>query len=54
MATIKAEISVSIHDSYSCVKPQNINSMPCCKTCTSRQPNINCQFLKIETVYSKD
>jgi len=47
-------ISVSAHDSYSCAKPQNIESMDCCKTCTSRQPNMNCNFLKIETVYVKD
>ena len=51
---MKAEISVSAHDSYSCMKPQNIQSKLCCKTCTSRQPNINCKFLKIETVYIKD
>ena len=56
MATIKSHkktTSVSAHDSYSCAKPQNIESMDCCKTCTSRQPNINCKFLKIETIYIK-
>lgn len=46
--------SISSHISYSCAKPQNVQSMPCCKTCTSRQPNIYCKFLKIETVYIKD
>ena len=51
---MKAEISVSSHDTYSCVKPQNVQSMPCCKICTSRQPNMSCKFLKIETVYIKD
>lgn len=45
---------LSTHDTYSCAKPQNIESMDCCKNCTSRQPNINCKFLKIETIYIKD
>lgn len=51
---MKKEISVSAHDSYSCVKPQNVQTMSCCKTCTSRQPDRSCKFLKIETVYIKD
>ena len=51
---MKEEISVSAHDSYSCVKPQNVQSMPYCKNCTSRQPNMCCRFLKIETVYTKN
>lgn len=46
--------SVSVYDTYSCTRPKIINTMECCKTCTSRQPNINCKFLKIETVYIKD
>jgi hypothetical protein len=56
MATNKGyeEIAfISSHDRYSCAKPKNIESMNCCKTCTSRQPNINCKFLKTETVYIK-
>lgn len=53
MATIKTT-SVSAHDAYSCTRPENIETMDCCKTCTSRHPNINCEFLKIETVYIKD
>ena len=51
---MKAEISVLVHDSYSCAKPKNVQSMPCCKSCTSRQPNMHCKFLKIETIYIKD
>ena len=57
MATIKSykeTTSMSSYDTYSCTKPKNIESMDCCKTCTSRQPNINCKFLMIETVYIKD
>lgn len=54
MATIKKIISVSAHDTYSCAKPKNIKTMDCCKTCTSRQPNMCCKFLKIGTVYIKD
>ena len=48
---MKADIFVSsVYDYYSCVKPRNVNSMPCCKICTSGQPNMSCKFLKIETV----
>ena len=57
MATIKSykeTISVSTHDTYSCTRPKNIEAMDGCKTCTSRQPNVNCKFLKIETIYIKD
>lgn len=57
MATIKNYekiTSVSSYDTYSCARPKNIKTMDCCKTCTSRQPNICCKFLKIETVYIKD
>ena len=57
MATIKSykeTTSVSAYDTYSCTKPKNIETMDCCKTCTSRQPDINCKYLKIETVYIKD
>lgn len=57
MATFKSykgATFVSAHDTYSCIKPKNIETMDCCKTCTSRQPNINCKFLMIETVYIKD
>lgn len=54
METIKSYTSVSAHDKYSCARPKNIETMDCCKTCTSRQPNINCKFLKIETIYIKD
>ena len=57
MATIKSykeTTSVSTHDTYSCTRPKNIEAMDCCKTCTSRQPNVNCKFLKIETIYIKD
>lgn len=53
MATIEST-SVSAYDTYSCTRPENIKTMDCCKTCTLRQPNINCKFLKIETVYIKD
>ena len=53
MAIIKST-SVSAHDTYSCAKPENIKTMDCCRTCTSRQPNINCEFLKIEILYIKD
>ena len=49
MATIKTT-SVSAHDTYSCAKPKNIKTMDCCKTCTSRQPNINCEFLTMKTI----
>lgn len=49
-----ATITIFAHDTYSCTKPKNIKIMDCCKTCTSKQPNINCKFLKIETVYIKD
>lgn len=51
---MEAEISVLAHNTHSCTKPKNIKTMDCCKTCTSRQPNMNCKFLKIETVYLKD
>lgn len=44
----------SVYDTYSCTKPENVKGMDCCKTCTSRQPNINCKFLKIETIYIKN
>ena len=54
MATIKKTTSVSAHDVYSCARPINIETMDCCKTCTSRQHNLNCKFLKIESVYIKD
>lgn len=57
MATIKSykeTISISAHDTYSCTRPKNIESMDCCKICNSRQPNVNCKFLKIETIYIKD
>lgn len=50
----KEIISISAHDSYSCAKPKYVESMDCCKTCTSRQPNVGCKYLKIETVYVKD
>lgn len=50
----KETTSISAHDTYSCARPENIETMACCKTCTSRQPNINCKFLKIETIYIKD
>ena len=50
----KETTSISAHDAYSCIRPENIETMDCCKTCTSRQPNVNCKFLKIETVYIKD
>ena len=46
--------SVSAHDTYSCARPKNIETTDCCNTCTSRQPNMTCKFLKIETVYIKD
>jgi len=46
--------SISSHDIYSCARPKIINTMECCKTCTSSQPNMSCKFLKIETVYIKD
>lgn len=45
METIKTT-SVSAHDTYSCTRPKNIDMMDCCKTCTSRQPNINCEDLR--------
>lgn len=51
---MKTEISVLMYDLYSCVKPQNVQSMPRCKTCTSRHPNMCCKFLKIEIEYIKD
>ena len=54
MATIESyteTTSLSAHDTYSCIRPKNIETMDYCKTCTSRQPNINCKFLKIETIY---
>lgn len=51
---MKEEVSISAYDSYSCIKPQNVNSRSCCKICTSRQPNTYCKFLKIETIYIKD
>ena len=57
MAIIKDNeeiISVSAHDTYSCTRPKNIEPMDGCKICTSRQPNVNCKFLKIETLYIKD
>ena len=57
MATIKSHektTSVSSHDIYSCARPKNIKTMDCCGTCTSRQPNAGCKYLKIETVYVKD
>jgi len=57
MSTIKRgeeTTCISSHDTYSCIRPENTKTMDCCKTCTSRQPNINCKFLKIETVYIKD
>lgn len=50
----KEIISISAHDSYSCTKSKDVESMDCCKTCTSRQPNAGCKYLKIETVYVKD
>ena len=53
MATIETT-SMSSYDTYSCVKPKSVESMDCCKTCTSRQPNMCCKFLKIETIYIKD
>ena len=53
MATIETT-SVSVHDTYSCTRPKNIETMDCCLTCTSRQPNVNCKYLKIETIYIKD
>ena len=46
--------TISSYDTYSCARPKNVQSMPCCKTCTSRQPNMSCKFLKIETVYLKN
>ena len=57
MATTKSHekmTSISSHDAYSCARPKNIKTMDCCRTCTSRQPNINCKFLKVETTYIKD
>ena len=57
MATIKSykeTISISAHDTYSCTRPKNIEAMDCCKICNSRQPNVNCKFLKIVTIYIKD
>ena len=45
--------SVSAHDSYSCNKPKELK-LDKCSTCTSRQPNIGCKYLKIETIYIKD
>ena len=57
MATIKSykeTTSVSAHDTYSCTRPKNIDTVDCCKKCTSRHPNIHCKFLKTETVYLKD
>lgn len=53
MATIETT-SMSSYDTYSCAKPKSIERMDCCKTCTSRYPNMCCKFLKIETVYIKD
>lgn len=51
----KETTSVSAHNIYSCTRPKNIERENCCETCTLRQPNINCKFLKIEeTVYIKD
>lgn len=54
MKDVEEQISISAHDSYSCEKPQNVQSTPRCKTCTSGQPNMRCKYLKIETVYTED
>lgn len=41
--------SITEYQQYSCSKLTKSNK-ECCRTCTSRNPNINCEFLTMETI----
>ena len=40
-------------DDYKCERPDDIVRLEECSTCTGRQPNIRCPYMKIETVYRR-
>ena len=42
--------SINEYRKYSCSKPTNSKDRKCCRTCTSRQPNLSCKFLTMETI----
>ena len=42
--------SITEYQQYSCSKPAMSKDKECCRTCTSRNPNINCEFLTMETI----
>ena len=42
--------SITEYQKYSCSKPTELKDREYCRTCTSRNPNINCKFLIMETI----
>ena len=42
--------SINEYQKYSCSKPTQLKDRDCCRTCTSRNPNINCEYLIMETI----
>ena len=40
-------------DDYKCERPDDVVRLEECSTCTGRQPNVRCPYMKIETVYRR-